>query len=442
MNGKKIFHGILVSFLLLSLAGCGGGASKKPDVTLIVKAPTLQINTIGELDVDNSNGFLTEAGNRFSASYDKANVTIQMEIFDYVDENAAITGAYGTEHAADILFEGYFNMAAYVSEGNVIPLDDIISDELRADISNATWAQSMKNGKTYMMPFYSMQNVMFYNKALFQQCGLERFFAEGGIIQDWTIDEWETILDTLAEKLPEDCYPMMMYANNNLGDTHIMSYIRSQGGSIFDEQGNFNFQDPEIVAGLKWIQDGVERGWYPPHSELLEMMDCYQLFTEGRMAIYMFNSANYSLYDYNNIDEYYGFVNFPGNIATSFITGFEIFDNGDPLKVEVAKDFLTFIYGDEELMSVSAGTIPESRRVAEKYADQIVMLPQFSSNADNVIDFMNSSPNWQGRDDSVRSVFWPHIHELLAGRVTPEECAVNLDRDCNAAIHVETSLHD
>ncbi|MCJ7834535.1 hypothetical protein MUB23_03880 [Cuneatibacter sp. NSJ-177] len=112
------------------------------------------------------------------------------------------------------------------------------------------------------------------------------------------------------------------------------------------------------------------------------------------------------------------------------------------MKIQVAKDFLKYIYEDEELMDISAGNIPESKRVAEKYADEIVMLRQFSENVDNVIDFMNSSPNWQGQDNSVRSVCWPHIHKLLAGNTTPEECAANLNRDCNAAIEVEISLHD
>ena len=114
---------------------------------------------------------------------------------------------------------------------------------------------------------------------------------------------------------------------------------------------------PEAVQGLKWIQDGVERGWYAPHPELLEIMDLQQLFQADRLAIYMFNNASYMLYD--NIEEEYGFVNFPGNIATSFITGFEVFDNGDEMKIQVAKDFLKYIYEDEELMDISAGNIPE-----------------------------------------------------------------------------------
>jgi len=437
---KRKLLRLLMCVCLLMLNGCAGAAEEKPEVTLIVKTPTMPINTVGELDVTRSQEFLQAAGEKFAASYDKTDVTVQIEVFDYVDENDAIIGAYGTDHAADMLYEGYFNMAAYVTGGHVVSLDDVITDEIRSDISDAAWTQSMKNGKTYMMPFLSMQNILIYNKTIFSQCGLEEFFTDEEMIQNWTLEEWETILNTLAENLPEGSYPMAMFANNNQGDTHIMSFIRSHGSRIFDDEGNFDFESPEAVEGLKWIQDGVEKGWYPPHPELLEMTDNQQLFDAGRLAIYIFNNTNYMLYEDER--ENYGYVNFPGNIATSFITGFEIFDNGDETKVQVAKDFLRFIYEDEELMSVSAGSIPESRRVMEKYMDQIIMLPQFSANTDHVIDFMNASPNWQGKDNSVRSVFFPQIHELLAGRLTPEECAANLNRDCNAALQVEISLHD
>ena len=440
MKSRKIVVWLAVILLVASLAGCVGDPLSKPAVTLIVKTPTLTMNSVGHSDIETAEMFLEYAAERFTASYEKADVNIRVEVFDYTDENDAIAGAYGTDDAVDLLYEGYFNMASYVSGGHVVSLDDIISDELRTDISEATWAQSTKNGKTYMMPYLSMQNILIYNKELFQLCGLERFCTDELVIQNWSIEEWETILDTLAAKLPDETYPLLMYGNNNQGDTHLMSFIRSHGSTIFAPDGSFDFETPEAVQGLKWIQDGVERGWYAPHPELLEIMDLQQLFQADRLAIYMFNNANYMLYE--NIEERYGFVNFPSNLATSFITGFEVFDNGDEMRIQVAKDFLKYIYEDEELMDISAGNIPESKRVAEKYADEIVMLRQFSENADNVIDFMNSSPNWQGQDNSVRSVFWPHIHELLAGNTTPEECAANLNRDCNAAIGVEISLHD
>ena len=440
MKRKLTAITLILALCCCLFVGCGKGT--KEDVTLIIKVPNLAMNAVSNPDIPDSAVFLQLAGEAFSAQYEKANVTIRIETFDYVDEVAAITDRFDTEDATDILYEGYFNMASYLHTGRVVPLDDIISDELRADIDDASWAMSRADGKTYMMPFLSMQNILIYNKALFKECGLEEYTTDEVTIQNWTVEEWTDILDTLAAELPDQSYPMMMYGKNNQGDTHIMSYIRAFGSTIFDADGYFDFESEEAVEALTWIQSGVDKGWYPPHPENLEISDCNELFSNQQLAIHIFNNANFMLYD--NMEDY-GYVNFPGNVATSFVTGFEVFDNGDELKVQTAKDFIRYIYETDEWLELSAGNIPASRKVSDKYQDQITMLDEFTNNAGNVVDFMNNSPNWQGNDTSVRSVFWPNIHELLAKSVTPQECAKMLDASCNAALETgwETSaLHE
>ncbi|MCM1123964.1 MAG: extracellular solute-binding protein [Eubacterium sp.] len=429
MKRKRTALILTLALCVSLLAGCGGKATK--EVTLIIKVPNLVMNSVSNPDIVDSNTFLQQAGEAFTAQYEEADVTIRLETFDYVDEVKAITGCFDTEDATDVLYEGYFNMASYLHTGKVVPLDDIISDELRNDIDAASWAMSTANGKIYMMPFLSMQNILTYNKQLFRDCGLEKYIADTVTVQNWTLEEWADILDTLAANLPNQSYPMMMYGKNNQGDTHIMSYIRAFGSPIFDADGHFDFENDAAMEALEWIQTGVDKGWYPPHPENLEISDCNELFSNGQLAIHIFNNASFGLYgDMEN----YGYVNFPGNVATSFVTGFEVFDNGDELKIKVAKDFVKFIYENDEWLDISAGNIPVSSKVSEKYQDQITMLDEFTKNAVNVVDFMNNSPNWQGDNTSVRSVFWPNIHELLSKSVTPQECAKMLDESCNAAL--------
>jgi multiple sugar transport system substrate-binding protein len=443
---KRKLSSVLLVVVLLTvlLYGCGIGetSGKKDDITLIIKCPVLVMKSVTDGDIVDTQYFLEKAAKAFAEQYDKANVTFKVLVFDYIDEQEAVTGSFDTEYAMDILYEDYFNMAAYIHTGRVVPLDDMITEEIRSDIDDTAWDISSVNGKTYMMPYLSRQNVLIYNKKLLSGCGLTEFVSQGQEIQNWTVDEWTYILDTLAEKLPENVYPMMMYGKNNQGDTHIMSFIRAFGSTIFDENGNFNFEGEDAVAALEWIQSGVDRGWYPPHSENLEITDAQELFNNSQLAFYVYNNAN--ILQYTSLDDY-GFVNFPGNVATSFVTGFEVFDNGDAAKVSAAKDFIKYIYETEELLELSAGNIPESRKTAQKYADQIVMLDEFKKNAVNVVDFTNGSPNWQGSADSVRSVFWPNIHRLLMGLVTPEECAAALDRDCNRALEsgrLGSTLHE
>ena len=260
---RKLYHILLAAIICCNvLIGCGKKAEEKKDVTLIIKVPALILNSVSNPDLLEAATFLKQAGDAFAAQYEEANVTIRLESFDYVDEVKAITGSFDTEDATDILYEGYFNMASYIHTGKVVPLDDIISDDLRKDIDDASWEMSMANGKTYMLPFSSMQNILIYNKKHFESCGLEKYLSNQTEIQNWTMEEWTEILNTLAEKLPKRTYPMMMYGKNNQGDTHIMSLMRSYGSAIFAEDGNFDFESEETVQALEWIQEGVDKGWY------------------------------------------------------------------------------------------------------------------------------------------------------------------------------------
>ena len=151
---------------------------------------------------------------------------------------------------------------------------------------------SSAGGKTYMMPFLSLQNLLLYNKELFRAAGLEEFVSDEDVIQGWSVGEWEHILDTLAENLPDNNFPMMMYAKNDQGDTHIMTLIRSQGSEFFDSDGNFNISSDEGKAALQWIAGGKEKGWFPPSCENLEIIDMTELFTNGHLAITMANNAS------------------------------------------------------------------------------------------------------------------------------------------------------
>lgn len=438
---KKSLSRVLAAVLSVGmLFSCGCSMpTKKKDVTLIIKTPVLDIYSMTRPDIDSAEDFMREAGKAFAASYDKANVSIQLEVYQYTNIKEAITDTFDTDDSPDVLYEDYHNMSSFIHTGRVIPLDDIITEEFRNDVDDVMWDMSKVNDKTYMIPHLSRQNILVYNRELFREAGLTEYAdAEQGL-QNWSMDEWEKILDTLAQNLPENAYPIMMYAGDHQGDMHIMSFIRAFGCPIFQEDGTFCLESEEGIKSLQWLQDGVERGWYPPHSENITILDNMELFLSEQLAIMMFNNTTILMMD--SLDNY-GFVNFPGNIATSFVTGFEVIDNGDDSKLQVAKDFVSYICESEEWMEISAGNLPVSKKVTEKYANQIPMLEDFANNIPNVVNFTNNSPNWQGKEDSVRSVFYPHIHDLIGETVTPEECAKEIDKDCNAAIAIETSLHE
>ena len=258
---RIVVGGILLVMLMGILTGCKTQEAEKRQITLKVKLPPLTVAN-ADTGITDSYEVLNMAGEAFAAQYKDYDVTVEVVKFGYTEEDEYITGCFDTDDAADILLEGYFNMAGYIHTGRVVPLDDMITEEMRADVDDALWKMSQVDGKTYMLPYYSLQNTLIYNKDLFRQCGLAEYIGVDGVIQSWTPEEWEHILSTLAANLPDMTYPMLMYAKNDQGDTHIMTLLRSKGSHFFDENGRFNLNTEEGIAALQWIADSYQKSYY------------------------------------------------------------------------------------------------------------------------------------------------------------------------------------
>lgn len=404
--------------------------SSNDKTTLIVKSSVIAMNTLSNPEIKDIKDFLKRAETLYEAQ--NKNVDVKVIQFEQTKEDSEIEGSFGTDSAVDVLFKEYFNMSTYIHTGKVVPLDDIITDEIRNDFDDNYWENSKYDGRTYMMPFLTMQNVMAYNKDLFREAGLEEFVSDEDIIQTWTLDEWETILKKLQENLPSSTFPMMMYGKNNQGDTHIMTLLRSEGCKFFDENGKISLNNPEGIKAIQKIMDWNEQGYFPINSQNLEINDCYDLFYNGQLAIYLTNISLDESLKASNIN--YGHVNFPSvdgkGLTTNFLSGFEVFDNGNSKKVEVAKDFVKFIYENEELLDMSTGGIPCSKRVIEKYDDLLVNEKKYILNSNNGWNFTGNNPSWR----SVREVFYPNIQDLLYGTKSAEEIAKQIEETCNSAL--------
>ena len=428
---KKTLSFVLAVLMMLALlTGCG--EKKKEAVNINIKLPMLTLTPLNDEECTDTSYFLLKAFEAFAAQYDKYDVSCDVKVFEQTEYEKEFRQSYGTDDAPDLTFGGYFAMSGYIYDGHVIPLDDIITDAMNSDFSESTWEQSKGyNGKTYLLPFYALQNVMGYNKDLMIQCGLEDYTTDKLEIQSWSMDDWDTIMSTLREKLPETKYPMMMYAKNNQGDTHTMVMLRCKGSEFFDKNGMFNLNTKKGIAGLQWFKDNYDKGYYPKDAPEIEINDCFEMFQNGQLVFYIWNTA------FQNIDFgcELGFVNFPSasdkGANSNWISGFMAFDNGDEKKIEVVKDFLSYIYSSDEWMDYSTGGLPCSKSVAARYADQIFLGDALSANDVNAVNFTANNPNWSG----VRAAFWPHIQALLQGKETAEQAAAGIDRDCNDAIN-------
>ena len=220
-------------------AGMPGCAAPTDEaVHLVVKVPRTGHSVVFDESITQVETVIQAMADDFAATYGKCPVEVEVIVFEQNQYDEAVAGTFGTDKAPDVLYGDYFNTSTYVHTGRVVPLDDIIAPDLRADVSDYLWDASTVEGRVYLMPYLARQNVLGYSKELFRRAGLDRFIAEGSITS-WSLDEWTSILDTLAAELPRGTFPLMMYAASSQGDTHIMTLLRSAGSPFYDETGHF-----------------------------------------------------------------------------------------------------------------------------------------------------------------------------------------------------------
>ncbi|MBT9776444.1 extracellular solute-binding protein [Clostridium sp. MCC353] len=432
MKFKPVICAALASLLCISQTGCASPAPAKKQITLNIKTTPIGLGNIPGVGDAEVYDMLEAAADKFKAQYDKYDVTFEISRYFYLDEKEQLADKYGTGEAADIFYSGSWNLPTYVARGWMVPLDDIIDEELRSDIDQKIWDQNTIDGKVYTMPFQQLQNTLMVNKKMMEEAGLEQYIPKGDTVAHWSTEEFELILGKLQDSLEGNQFAFMMYAANNQGDSHIMTLLRSHGSTLYDENGKFAVNTPEGIRALEWLKELDAQGITPKGAENMELLDCMSLFNNSQLAICVGNLTN--LWDAWNKGLDIFLVNFPsldGNgYATSSTNGFCVFDNKDEDKIQAAKDFIRFIYSDEDLMKYSLGTLPVNRSVTEAYKDEIRMLQAYGDNNGNVVDNIRNNLGWQG----VRDVFYPNIQALLLGSMTPSEAAFFIDESCNAAL--------
>lgn len=297
MRKSQLICSLLALALCLLPAGCRSREAEKPaapeKVTLIIKTPPIGLGNIPDVGEAEAYDLIMAAAERFRAQYDRCDVEFVVSRYDYLDEQAQLVDKYGTPEAADLFFSGSWNLPLYVQRGWMVPLDDIISEELRSDIDESIWRQNTIDGKVYTMPFHQLQNTLMVNREMMEAAGLEAYIPKDDAVACWSTEEFRLICRELAKSLTdENTFAFMMYAANNQGDSHIMTLLRAYGCPLYDKNGNFTVNTSEGIRALEWIREMDEQELIPRGAENLELLDCINLFYNRQLAICVGNLTN------------------------------------------------------------------------------------------------------------------------------------------------------
>jgi len=151
----------------------------------------------------------------------------------------------------------------------LIPIDQYVSDELRADFLPSIIDQGTYNGELYSLGQFDSGLGLYANRSY-----LEAVDARIPTFEEpWTLDEFETTLAALAE-LPEVEFPLDLKINYGQGEWYTYGFspiLQSFGGDLInrsDYQSASGVLDgPESVAAMETFQGWFENGWANPAED-------------------------------------------------------------------------------------------------------------------------------------------------------------------------------
>ncbi|HEX3052993.1 MAG TPA: sugar ABC transporter substrate-binding protein [Aggregatilineaceae bacterium] len=385
---------------------------------VIFRASTAQAQGSGKVRVatwDSGDGL--EPWNKVVEGFEAAYPDIDVEL-------EAIPQEYGTKLLAnmaagtgpDVYQVGDGDVAKFVAQGIVEPLDPFITGEngfdLTATFFPAVAAFGQINGETYLLTKDYSPLVLFYNKDLFDDAGIEYPTAE------WT---WDDFL-TAAQALTKDGRWGIQLPNgwgDWLWDRGIYPIVVENGGRFISEDGTTVegvLNSPETVAAVQWYVDLFLKEKVAPTNADVASFSGADLFTSGQVA--MLWTGRWPLSGYKDIDGFnFGTIGLPTGPASKGNTlcwsGFAM--NSASENKEAAWTFMKYLAAGEGAAAFAeyAFTAVQSVAEAQGLADDAYDGP-IVADLENAVPIPDSYSQYYG--ECVATPFKAHLEEVfLAG---------------------------
>lgn len=434
----------------LVLAGCGSGETVESDSTVTNDVPTdeevklevwltPQWKGVYEATEEGADydSFLLKAAELYEA--ENSNVTIDVQVIPSDQRNSKLSVALDTDSLPNVFFDSSFALSTWPHQGVALPLNDVISEESRADISETIWDNVTIGDDVYFYPFAQNQGTLVYNAEMFEAAGLSDYIAGEDEIASWTTDEFVEILTALKEANP-NVAPLGFFSMNEQGDTWNMMYTRSFGNPFYGEDGSIVLDEPNGIEAFEYINELKEKGLLVGGAESLTSNEVNALFQNQEVAVSFTNTIlfNNMLADMENdvIDTFdTRLANVPAAEGVNppvftYVLSSIAFDTLDDAENAVAKDFIKFYSEHEELTNASTNTLPIRSSVSEEFSSDLPLLGAYNENEKNIINFSNNISGYA----ELRNVFYPEIQAMLIGDKTPEQAAQDFSTNGSAII--------
>lgn len=269
---KKILVLLLTALVAMSLFA-GGAAEKAESEQVTLKVANYAVLEQGYIP------FWEGVKSGFEAKY--PNYKIEWVTAPYGEIVNQVINMAGGGDRVDVIFSESSWVPGFEDAGLAAPVDEVLSDSFIKDIYPSVLADFEINGKAYGVPLYVTPFVLYYNKDLFAQAGLDPNTPPT------TYDEmlkYAEKLSQLKDKNGNKVYAFgQTTASVAISGTALTAMVFNFGGEVLDANGNLSCDNEGFRQAFETLALLDEMGYNPQNAKLKDLRN---LFALGQLAMY------------------------------------------------------------------------------------------------------------------------------------------------------------
>ena len=414
MNRK---NGFILLTLLLLLAMSFGAAAQDDDV---IEIDFYYPTAVG--------GPLSEIFDAYAADFNEQNPDIRViptYAGGYDDISAAVqTEILGTGEGPVMAVMLSIDLQTFIDNGFIVPvqpfIDEMPEDEREAFV-NDFFPAFMENsvdedGTIWSLPFQRSTPVLYYNKDMFEEVGLDPEHAPANREEMVEFGQMLTNEDRWGLLIPSDGFPYWLFQSFPIGNG--LNVVGSSPSEVY-------LNAPEVVSALEFFISLADEHAIMPDG-IIAWGDTPTDFTSGNAAMIYHTTGSLTNILRNADfevgvgflpagDEGYGTPTGGGNIY--------IFSTATPEEQAAAWRFAEYLTSPENqaIWTIGTGYIAsrQSAWETEELQELVEEFPQYGVARDQLEHAGKELATHQGLD--VRAIFNQAISRAILGEMTPQE---------------------
>jgi multiple sugar transport system substrate-binding protein len=262
---------VAAAALVVGLAGCGSGGAGGD-------AGSKTTLTFWNGYTSSDRQFVEELVSRFNESQDEYEVSMTISPWDTMYQK--LMPAYQAGQGPTIVAMDAARAPGYIERGVLAPVDDAYGEDgldpetlPAASLESTTW-----DGEQYGVPFGATGSMLYYNKTLFAEAGIEEPPA--------TIEEMGEIAARVTSIDPNDetksTYGLALPTHESLSPWPVLFW--AAGGGVYSEDNSESLLDsPETIAAMEYWANLVKEEQISPAG--ISGGDADGLLLSGRVAM-------------------------------------------------------------------------------------------------------------------------------------------------------------